>query len=158
MASQGATEKSHPGDGMDARSTLALAAEFAQASKALRSLGRNKNLESFAPFRLAALHSIELYLAAYLRLHGLDNSELRSTGHRLCEKLERASQHGLLLRKKTQKHLSSLTESREYLIVRYDTTMLPLLTKINRLEATRDELAAKVTLIVEAKSGVARTT
>src|SRR5512136_1335874 len=130
MASQSATERDYyPGDGMDALSTLALAAEFAQASKALRKLGRRRQAESYAPFRFAALHAIELYLAAFLKLHGLDNSELRSTGHRFCTKTELAKEHGLRLRKKTQAHLVELSGNREYQAVRYDTTMLPLLTK-----------------------------
>jgi hypothetical protein len=159
MALQGATGKEYcPGDSMDALSTLALAAEYAQASKALRKLGRMRQAQSYAPFRFAALHAIELYLSAYLRLHGLDNAELRSTGHRFCAKTELATQHGLRLRKKTHAHLIELSGNREYQAVRYDTTMLALLTKINRLEATRDEIAAEVTRIVEAKCGAAGAT
>ena len=154
MALQGETGTEYcPGDGMDALSTLALAGEFAQASKALRKLGRMRQAQSHAPFRFAALHAIELYLAAYLRLHGLDNAELRSTGHRFCTKAELAREHGLQLRKKTHAHLVELSGNREYQAVRYDTAMLPRLTQINRLEATRDELAAKVTMMVEAQSG-----
>jgi hypothetical protein len=159
MASQYTIVKAYcPGDGMDAMSTLALAEEFAQASMSLRKFCRKGCLNSHAPFRFAALHAIELYLAAYLRFHGLDNSELRSTGHRLCDKLKCATNYGLSLGKKTQEHIAELTNKQEYLVVRYDSTLLPRLTQINRLEATRDELAAKVTQIVEAKSGAARNT
>ena len=147
MASQSATERDYyPGDGMDARKTLALAAEFDGASQVLR------KAKFWAPYRLAALHAIELYLSAFLRKHGLENEIIRKTGHQFCAKTTLAREHGLLLRAKTQAHLSNLTCKREYLITRYDASMLPTLTELTRIDATLREIATKVTSTVEARS------
>jgi hypothetical protein len=145
-----------PGDSMDSLKTLALAAEYEQASIALRKLARRGEFQSFAPFRLAALHALELYFVSFLRMHGVANTEIRSTGHQFCAKMELAARYGFSVRKRTCDHLAQLTGNREYLVTRYDTTMLPLLTQVNRLEATLKEVGANVTLIVHARAAAAQ--
>jgi hypothetical protein len=52
---------------------------------------------------------------------------------------------GLVLRKRTVAHLNKLTESREYLVTRYGPELSTSLSQINRLMATLEEVARKVT-------------
>jgi hypothetical protein len=66
------------------------------AAKALkRSKARSSHRES--PIRFLYYHSIELYLKAFLRLHGHTPDELRGRkfGHRTCCLTERAAELGL---------------------------------------------------------------
>lgn len=140
----------YPGDAMAARQTLDLANEFRNAAKTLLKLKRRDPL-SMAPYRLAALHALELYLSAYLRVHGHDNPAIRKTGHRFYDKARHASEHGLVLRMKTLEHLRTLTDKREYLVTRYDVAQLATATQINRLDATLEEVFRKVSLAIDEK-------
>ncbi len=140
----------YPGDAMAARQTLELANEFRNAAKTLLKLNRRDPL-SMAPYRLASLHALELYLSAYLRVHGHDNPAIRKTGHRFGDKAKLASEHGLVLRVKTFEHLHDLTDKREYLVTRYDPMLLATTSQVNRLEATLEEVFRKVSLAIDEK-------
>ncbi len=132
------------GDAMDAWKFLELADEYANAADTLRKLHRVSKPQSLAPFRFAALHAVELYLSAFLRLHGHESAEIRKSGHRYCDKAQAAGLHGLVLRKRTLKHLHDATEAREYLVTRYDAPGLAGTSPLSRLEATLSEVKRKV--------------
>lgn len=138
--------------GEDARQSLALAGEYHAAAKALRAHVRRGEPLSGAPFRFACLHAIELYLGAFLRLHGLCDGDLRKTGHQFCAKAALAVGHGLVLRAGTLGHLVEMTGRGEYRHMRYDPLALAQqVSPVNRLEATLDEVAAKVGKAFEAE-------
>ena len=56
---------------------------------------------------------------------------------------------GLKLRKRTAAHLIAMGESREYLVTRYGPEMTATVSQINRLVASLEEVAMKVTAIVK---------
>ena len=60
-----------------------------------------------------------------------------------------ANAGGLGLRRRTAKHLAAMTQGREYLVLRYDPGMAEL-PPLNRLWASLDEIARKVTRAVAA--------
>lgn len=63
----------YPGDRADPGDVLRLADEYRAAAVALRLQGRNRDPSSWAPFRLTAIHAVELYLNALLRAAGCAN-------------------------------------------------------------------------------------
>lgn len=99
---------------------------------------------SAGPTRLLAIHSIELNLSAYLMLRGSSWAEIRKMGHDLTARLERASELGLLLRARTSNHIRAMGRDREYLIARYGPDCLSQTSQVNRLLATLEEVARKV--------------
>lgn len=121
-----------------------LAKEYQDASLALRKLGRPGAPLSFAPFRLTAIHAVELYLSAYLLGHGHQWPAVRRLQHDLAERARLAVEGGLNLREKTKKHLHDLDAGREYVHSRYAPELVPTMTQVNRLEATLKEVATKV--------------
>ncbi len=140
----------YPGDTADAVQFLKLATEFRMAAKSLEQLGRPGQPMSRAPYRFAAIHAIELYLNALLRHAGLSVSQIRNMHHNLEARTTLAEDCGLRLRKRTLKHLSTITDSREYLVSRYDPEMIGTVSELNRLNASLDEVAQKVTDLVVA--------
>lgn len=68
--------------------------------------------------------------------------------HDLSERTERAQEAGLRLRAKTAKHLQSLSQDREYLVTRYGPELAATASQVNRLTATLEEVAAKVTALI----------
>lgn len=114
------------------------------ASQSLVSLGRAKAPLSRSPGRLCAIHAIELYLNAYLLSSGASPQEIRAHFHNLKERSDRTRASGLILRKRTAEHLIKMTEEREYLISRYSPEMATTHSEINRLMATLEEVANKV--------------
>ena len=64
--------------------------------------------------------------------------------HNLAERAKRAKVDRLQLRKRTEAHLSEMVGSREYLVTRYGPETANA-SQINRLTATLEEIAKKVT-------------
>ncbi len=101
---------------------------------------------SLAPFRLAAIHALELYLNALLRHEGHAPPEIRGLQHDLALRSELVQQSGLTLRKRTAAaHLEALAKTREYLVTRYDPELVKAASHINRLMATLEEVSQKTT-------------
>jgi hypothetical protein len=103
---------------------------------------------SAGPMRLLAIHSIELNLSAYLLLHGVTWAAIRKMGHDLAARLELAEGKGMVLRERTAAHISAMARDREYLVARYGPDCLSTASQINRLLATLEEVARKVSLAV----------
>lgn len=133
-----------PGDVATSTQVQALADEYRAASKALRKLRRRGAALSVAPFRLTAIHAVELYLNAFLLKQGHSPAHVRKLQHDLFARAELAIAGGLTLRKRTIEHLRNLSSAREYLVSRYAPELADTLSEINRLEATLGEVANKV--------------
>ena len=138
----------YPGDAATAEDMLRLAEEYRKAAHLLIRLGRKRAPLTWAPCRLSAIHAIELFLSALLMHNGHEASAVRGMQHDLGRRVERAQNGGLQLRKRTASHLSAMVGSREYLVTRYG-PMTATVSQINRLTATLDEVAKKVTAIME---------
>lgn len=65
---------------------------------------------------------------------------------------------GLKLRRRTVAHLHDLSASREYLIIRYGPELNDTASQLNRLSATLNEIAEKVSAIVDQKGRQIRPT
>jgi len=133
-----------PGNEATPRQLLELADEYSRAASALLPMGRRGKPLSRAPFRLAAIHAIELYLNAFLRAHGQSSATLRGLHHDLARRCILASDAGLRLRKRTVKHLDAVSQAREYLVMRYGPEASGPASQPNRLEATLKEVAEKI--------------
>ena len=101
-----------------------------------------------APYRLNAIHAIELYLNALLLHAGHDAARLRGLQHDLATRTDLAEAGGLQLKRRTAVHLKAMTATREYLISRYSPGSAPTLSQFNRLAATLDEVSAKAALLI----------
>ncbi|MEH3123017.1 MAG: hypothetical protein PGN16_13750 [Sphingomonas phyllosphaerae] len=93
---------------------------------------------------MLAMQAIELWLNAYLLHHGVSAEALRGMQHDLAGRGDLAETIGLRLRRRTLAHLHELSSRREYLITRYGSELLGSWTQINRLVATLEEVATKV--------------
>lgn len=69
-------------------------------------------------------------------------------GHDLAARLECAEGKGFVLRQRTAAHISAMARDREYLVARYGPNCLSTASQINRLLATLEEVARKVSLAV----------
>lgn len=125
-----------------------MAVAYHAAAKALLPSGKKGSHHSRAPWRLIAIHATELYLNALLLHFGQTAAEIRGLQHNMGSRAERAIAKGLVLRKRTASHLASIGTNREYLVVRYSPELDAKLSQINRLNATLDELAEKVTELI----------
>jgi len=134
----------YPGDTASVEQMLFLAEEYKESSKLLLSRSRRGVPLSRAPYRLVALHAIELYLNALLLHTGTAPSAIRGLHHNLALRTEKAIASGLRLRERTAANLMALTASREYLVSRYGAELTSTTSQINRLTATLDEVAKKV--------------
>lgn len=142
------TKKVYPGELATTYQVLMLAHEYRQAAIHLAALGRPREPLSRAPFRLAAIHAIELYLNAFLLKRGHPASEIRGLQHNLAERLKLAAKYGLQLKVKTAKHINDLAETREYLVTRYGPEMTDSASKLNRLTATMEEVSRKISKLM----------
>ena len=138
----------YPGSSAGVEEIMQLADEYCRAAQALRKCGRKGKPLSRAPFRLCAVHAIELYLNALLLHLGDKPEQIRGRKHDLAARTRPALEGGLKLRERTAGHLIKMTETREYLVSRYDPEMSSTLSRINRLEATLNEVGKKVGDIV----------
>ncbi len=103
--------------------------------------------ESRAPFRLVSLHTIELFLNAFLHAKGMKAAEIRGLQHDFSKRTDAAITRGLHLKKGTISHLHTLAETREYLVTRYGPEMTVKMSEINRPAATMQEVERKVSSI-----------
>lgn len=140
-------QRFYPGETATPRQILLLADEYRRAADALLQTRRRGKPLSCAPYRLVAIHAIELYFNALLLAAGHPSARLRGLHHDLAARIEFALSAKLKLRKRTLAHLHSLSETREYLITRYDPAGSAT-SQLNRLAATLKEVADKVTSIV----------
>lgn len=131
-----------------AKATLKLADEYKKAAGMLYAAARKKDALSLAPWRLLAIHAIELYLNAFLISKGSTGKALRCMQHNFGDRAKLALDAKLVLKKKTADHLISITKKREYVVSRYDAGAEAEFSKINRLTATLDEVSAKVTATI----------
>ena len=140
----GSGKKPYPGESSCAASVFLLAEEYRLAACILRKALRSGEHLSRAPYRLAAIHAIELYLNALLLAGRHEPAFIRGLQHDLSARADRAAALGLCLRKRTIEHLRELARAREYLLTRYDPEGLQKLSQINRLDATLEEIRRKV--------------
>lgn len=141
-----------PGDSASVEQILRLAEEYRKAAHSLLTLGRRGDPLSRAPCRLSAIHAVELYLNALLLYKGHEPHCIRKMQHDLSARTKLALDGGLSLRKRTADHLSVLTGNREYLVTRYGPEMVSTISQINRLTATLDEVANKVTAMIKTQT------
>ncbi|MEL7258764.1 MAG: hypothetical protein AAFN80_13105 [Pseudomonadota bacterium] len=143
-----AETSTYPGSRAEVCELLNLAgAYYAAAANLLRNAEKKAPL-SYAPARLCSIHSIELYLNAFLRHQGTSPEEIRGRRHNLADPGFVAT---LKLRKKTAIHLTTMTERREYLISRYAPELASQHTELNRLTATLDEVMNKTTYHIRSR-------
>lgn len=139
----------YPGGAATVYEILELAGHYKTAANLLScQLSKGKSI-AHVPRRFLALHSIELYLNAFLLAKGLDPKIVRGFQHDIGERTRRAIDAGLVLRKRTAKHLELLASNREYLVTRYGPEMTATLSQVNRVMATLEELSQKVAKVVE---------
>ena len=143
-----AEEQIYPGALASPQQLHELADEYRKAANLLLQLGRPGKPLTRAPFRLSAIHAIELYLTALLLHRGHGSNQIRKMQHDLSARTQYAIDAGLVLRTKTIRHLQSLSQGREYLVTRYGPELAATVSQINRLTATLDEVAAKVTILI----------
>ncbi len=146
------TEGKYPGELASPKQIHDLAEEYRKAATLLLQLGRSGKPLTRAPFRLSAIHAIELYLTALLLHRGHDPNQIRKMHHDLAARAKHTVDAGLRLRAKTANHLQSLSQNREYLVTRYGPELAATVSQINRLTATLEEVAAKVTLLIASPS------
>lgn len=148
-------EKVYPGHDLGAQDVLALAETFRASALHLLDAKPLSRQKSCAPYRLLAIHSIELYLNAYLLAGGHLAPAIRGMQHDLAKRADLVKAAGLVLRFKTVEHLRSLSANREYLVSRYGSPDTNSLSQLNRLQATVEEVREKVTkkLIAPAPPG-----
>ena len=137
-------QKFYPGETATAEQITVLANEYRRAADLLLKSGRSGAPLSRAPFRMAAIHPIELYLNAFLLAAKHTPGEVRRLQHDLAVRTELALSMKLPLRKRTVRHLQTLSQTREFLITRYDPAASAA-SELNRLAATLAEVAEKVT-------------
>jgi hypothetical protein len=145
-------QKFYPGETATPEQVVLLANEYRCAAVALRQMGRRRQPISLAPYRFIAIHAIELYLNSVLLAAGHPSGQLRGLHHHLASRTKFAPIAKLNLRMRTLKHLQRLSETREYLATRYDPATSAT-SQLNRLAATLNEVAEKVTALVIPASG-----
>ena len=137
----------YPGDTANAAQIMEMADAYHAAATALNLRNCGAKPVETAPFRLLAIHAIELYLNAYLLARGTSASHVRGLQHDFARRTDLVVAGKLALRIRTVRHLHCLANSREYLTTRYDPE-LPNASKINRLQATLNEVSRKVTAAI----------
>jgi hypothetical protein len=138
----------YPGQSATPAQIVQLAEEYRQAAHGLVRQGRRGAPLSWAPCRLAAIQAIELYLNALLLHAGLAPSTIRGLQHDLAKRTDQAVAMGLRLRIRTTTHLATMGGNREYLVTRYGPEITGTVSQVNRLIASLEEVAVKVTAIV----------
>jgi len=137
-------QKIYPGEEATALQVLMLADEYRKAAETLSPTGRRGKPLSRAPYRLVAIHAIELYLNALMLSRGLAPAKVRGLHHNMAARALFARTNGLSLRQATISHLVKLSESREYQCSRYGAETTESLSQPNRLAATLTEIGDKV--------------
>jgi hypothetical protein len=130
----------YPGAAASKWEILDLAHAYSQAGTALFRKACKEEPLSYAPARLCCIHAIELYLNAFLRHEGATPEAIRKRMHDLADP---GFVEKLRLRRKTARHLATMTERREYLVARYGPEQIGSHTELNRLSATLVEVMTK---------------
>lgn len=138
----------YPGGSVTIKQIHSLAEEYRRAAQHLLQQRRRGEPLSLAPCRLSAIHAIELYLSVFLLHSGHESHRVRGMQHDLATRARLAIEKGLQLRKRTAEHLVAMASNREYLTTRYAPEMTSTMSQINRLIATLDEVARKVTVTI----------
>ena len=141
------THTCYPGETATAGEVVAVADEYRLSASLLLRNGRPREPRSRAPFRMVAIHAVELYLNAFLLHSGHAAGQVRGLQHNLAARADLACEFGLSLRKRTREHLHAMARSREFLITRYVPSGTSL-SEINRLQATLAEVAQKVSAAI----------
>lgn len=141
------TPVNYPGETATPAGIVSLANEYRMSAVLLLQNGRPKEPQSRAPFRMVAIHAVELYLNAFLLHSGHGAAQIRGLQHDLAARADLAVVLGLALRKRTREHLHAMSRSREFLVTRYVPSGTSL-SEINRLHATLAEVAQKVSAAV----------
>ncbi|MCA0890011.1 hypothetical protein [Qipengyuania flava] len=103
----------YPGETATATEVVALADEYRFAAQLLVQNGRPKQPRSRAPFRMVAIHAVELYLNAFLLQSGHSAGQVRGLQHNLAARADLAVDRGLVLRKRTSDRGIAVMDSRE---------------------------------------------
>lgn len=141
---------SYPGTDATALEIATLASDFRRSAEMLLERTGHRKLPLSVPGRFCAVQSIELFLHAFLLVTGVAPEEIRGLHHDFSRKATLALQKGLVLRAKTVRHLSTMTASREYLVLRYGPEQVACVSEVTRVLATLRELSEKVMPVVRA--------
>ena len=152
VSEDAARQRIYPGESATAVEIKKLADEYRTAAHHLCERGRRGSPLSWAPYRLIAIQAIELYLNALLLHQNHEPSNVRGLQHNLSLRADMAIAAGLKLRKLTAVHLHALNANREYLTSRYNPELNTTTSQPNRLAATLDEVAKKVSFVIMADS------
>jgi hypothetical protein len=144
-------QKFYPDHEATAGDLVRLAEEYRAAAETLQPCRRKGKPLSSWPYRMVAIHAIELYLSAYLRFQGQTAEEVRNLQHNLAQRSARAANCGLKLKKLTASHLATMTKTKEYQISRYEIEPPSTVSQLNRLESTLREVSEKVEAAVSRK-------
>lgn len=139
----------YPGTSASLGQMLDLAQAYLAAAYKLMDYETGNPLAS-APARLVSIQAIELYLNAFLLSSGETSATVRSLQHDLGKRSELAIKAGLVLRKRTEIHLLSLSGAREYLTSRYGPELAGTWSQLNALHCTLKEVSEKIDRIVRA--------
>jgi hypothetical protein len=140
----------YPGSDANAYDIARLAAEYPHAATVILVHDERREILSLAPVRMLTVHAIELYLHAFLVAVGVPPVQIRGFQHDFASKVNLAGEKGLILRRKTARHISTIAERREYLVLRYEPEQMTDRPELNRVLATLKELAEKVMPAVSA--------
>jgi hypothetical protein len=102
----------YPGSEASADNIICLAEGYRRTAQHLLE-ERPMQWRTEAPGRLCGVHAIELYLNAFLIDCGFTQEEIRASGHDLGKKAGMAAAAGLILKRRTARHLETMTEDRE---------------------------------------------
>ena len=94
-----------------------------------------------------------MYLSAFLLHQGWSPPAVRGLQHDFAARVDHALRAGLKLRERTVAHLRTLAASREYLTLRYGPELIDPSSHTNRLAATLEELANKLTELMARPPG-----
>ncbi len=134
----------YPGSETDPRKLFELAGTYRLAFDTLCDQMQKGPGGLHSPASFCGIHAIELYLQALLRMDGVCPVEARGFRHRLSDIAAHPSVAALALRKRTRDHLCSITQSREYLVVRYAPDLKAERSQRNQIEASLEDLARKI--------------
>jgi hypothetical protein len=143
--------KVYPGSATTALQLKELALHYADAACVFEKLPHTPKGLALVPFRLLAIHAIELTFNAVLVHNSVKAEEIRAMHHDLRAHMVMAETFGLKLRPKTVKHICDLTANREYLVHRYDPAESLRAGHLNRLIATLREVSKKTNQLLAAE-------
>jgi hypothetical protein len=135
----------YAGDTGSVYDTLELAKHYKADAILLSKRSPQAHRFCHVPLRFLAIHAIELYLNAFLLAKGHDPKAIRGLQHDIGKRAQLAIEAGLILRKRTEAHLATLSANREYLVARYGSPdKTATLSQVNRVLATLNELSQKI--------------